>query len=384
MQEVTDNIIEFLNPKFVFLPIDGYRLKVKDGEYIYKNSIVAMSKNDEILYSSISGRVLGVKDMLTAEEKIKSCLVIENDFKENVKVKKSANKYINRISREDFYSRLEDSSLKIKDSLVLDKIKKIDNVLVINTMDSDPDFLNNAQIMKNNAEDILEGIDLIARIQNAHKVYLVLKNTDNEVIKATTEIIGTYPNIEVKLVNGEYPNTLPEMIVKNLEIEDAVVLDAEEIYSIYEVLRREIPASEKLVTVVGNGISKNAIMRIKIGSLFAEAFVSNFDFSAKNVDVFINGTHRGTKASTLKYVVDSSFEGVTILKSEGIKEEACINCGLCSKKCPMKLNPKYVFDHAGNVKDEYKDKCIQCGLCNMVCPSNIDLKKYMRMEDNYD
>ena len=74
----------------------------------------------------------------------------------------------------------------------------------------------------------------------------------------------------------------------------------------------------------------------------------------------------------------SFVEGVFITKKKNNLELECQNCGLCHKSCPKSLNPKYVCDHEGRVKSEYKNSCLHCGLCDYVCPSNRCLSKYMR------
>ena len=49
-----------------------------------------------------------------------------------------------------------------------------------------------------------------------------------------------------------------------------------------------------------------------------------------------------------------------------IKEEDCINCGLCNMVCPMGCDPLL----------NYKmDKCIKCGLCTYMCPSKREVVK---------
>ena len=87
--------IEYLNPKHVFMPImDGYKLKVKDNSYVFKESVLMYTDNNQKVLSPISGVVLGVKDMKYAGGKTIPSLVIENDFKESVKLKKSSKKYL--------------------------------------------------------------------------------------------------------------------------------------------------------------------------------------------------------------------------------------------------------------------------------------------------
>lgn len=367
----------FLNPKYVFIKLEkGADLKVQDNSYVYKDDIVMINKNGMSVHSSVSGRVLGVKDMIY-EDGVAPSLVIENDFKENIRMKKSAKKFINNYTLEEFMMVLEDTSLYHGDYLY-SKFKNVGTNLIINGVEREPFFGCKYFLLKENITEILDTIDLLSVLFKYDRVVLAIKNVDNDIIQAFNDEIGTYPNIELRLINDDYPNGANECLKGIIGI-DADVLDISEICEIYHALKKEVPASTKLITISGNAVNPKCVVRVKKGSLLSEVFTNNFDFTYKNVDVYLNGIIGGKLVDTLQYVIDDKIDGVIIMKSIDHKELECINCGLCHKNCPMGLNPKYVFDHKGKVKREYKDKCIQCGLCTFVCPSNRNLKKYMEV-----
>lgn len=392
MQEVTikkdpkividKNIKEFLNPRFIFLPIkDDFKLKVGDNDYVYKNDIVAMDKHGHIMYSSISGRVLGVKRMPYYGGKEYPSLVIENDFKENIRARKSAKKYITDYTRKEFLDIIRDTSLYVKGEYLSEKLDVSNVPIIINAIDPEPYFYNRFYLFKENIEEILETVDLIGSIVHSPRIVLAIKNSQSELINKLMDILGTYPNIELKLVNDAYPNGLDTILKRMLSMKDALVIPLEEIWTIYESIKRTIPVTEKLISIVGNGVAPSSVVKVKVGSLLSEAFVSHFNFTAGEVEVYLNGMMQGDIITSLKIIIDTDIDGILIMRKSKETPERCIKCGLCSKHCPMGLNPKYVFDHAGRVKPEYYDACIGCGLCNYVCPSNIDLKSIMRRRD---
>lgn len=57
-------------------------------------------------------------------------------------------------------------------------------------------------------------------------------------------------------------------------------------------------------------------------------------------------------------------------------DEICINCGLCSKKCPQKI---YVADK----KTVYNTECIKCGQCISCCPVSGSLNDCCSAELNH-
>lgn len=67
---------------------------------------------------------------------------------------------------------------------------------------------------------------------------------------------------------------------------------------------------------------------------------------------------------TLKYYL----EPATIVSSPFVaelKEETCISCGICIKRCPMDA----LSLNTGEITLD-KDRCIGCGLCVTKCPTN--------------
>ena len=369
----------FLNPKFVFLPVEeGFKLKVADNEYVYKNDIVAMNDKGRSITATASGRVLGLKKMDYYDKKDVPSVVIENDFKENIRAKKSAKKYITDYSKKEFLRVLEDTSYRYKGVYLADKFAGVAKEIIINAVEPDPYFGSKRVILKEAGEDILETCDFLGTMLEAEKIYFVLKNTDGEEISRLTSMIGTYPNIELKLVNEAYPNGIGYMQKKILKLPDALVIDLEEVADVFRLLKRERPISSKFITITGSAVHPRAVVRVKLGCLLSEVFVQNFDFTSPKIDVYLNGSLYGKRVDSLKYVVDSQIDGIFIDEEQKYEVSPCLNCGQCSKTCPVGLNPKFVFDHDGKVMPEYYDKCLQCGLCNYVCPANRDLRAFMK------
>ena len=375
---LNNNLKFFLNPKYAFFKIEkNARLKVKDNTYVYKNDIIMVNKDGYTVRSSISGIVLGIKDVLYASGKHTS-LVIENDFKENVRIRKSAKRTIIDYKKNDVLNLFEDFSLTYKGHKLTDIFNEEKEMLVINGVEKELYFGNKYFLLRENASTILETIDFLSTIFNYKKCILVISNADAKLINGFMDIIGTYPNIELRLVSDEYPIGFNDYLVERLGYSNALILEVDKIIDIYTVLKKNQPITDKLITVSGSAVEPKACINVKIGSLLSEVFINNFDFTYKGVDVYLNGMMHGSVINTLQYVIDEDIDGIIIMRKEEKIKGECINCGLCHKKCPKKLNPKYVADHYGKVRSEYKEGCLECGLCNYVCPQNRDLMQYMK------
>ena len=371
-------IKSYLNPKYIFIPInEGDKLRVKDNSYVYKNDIVLLTKDNMCVYSSISGKVLGVKDSLYVSG-VKPSLVIENDFKENMRMKRSAVKFIESYDKSKFMNLILDTSLSYNGKYLYNKLNEKHKILIVNGVENEPLFGNKYFFLRDDFESILEVVDKISELFKYERVIVAIKNTDSDIINNFMSVIGTYPNIELRLLPDEHTYGIEKYLCKQLNVDDALVLNTDEVMYIYEVLKKEIPCSFKIITITGDSVNPRQVIKVKKGCLLSEIFVNNFDFTDKTVDVYINGLMKGHLTNTLKYVVDDDLDGIVIMKHEDKVVGDCINCGLCNKSCPIGLNPKYVCDHKGIVKAIYKEGCIECGICNRVCPANRDLMRYMK------
>lgn len=64
------------------------------------------------------------------------------------------------------------------------------------------------------------------------------------------------------------------------------------------------------------------------------------------------------------------------------EERACINCGYCTRICPVDLAPSFIMKALAS--EEFEDAlryglldCSRCGLCAYTCPSKIELTKIL-------
>ena len=163
--KLNPQVRDFLNPKYIFIPIKkGYKLKVQDKTYVYKDDIVMYKPSNESVRTPISGTVLGVKDMNYVDGVYPS-LMIENDFKEKSKHKRSSQKFIEKYTKEEFNDILKEVALgEIIDRLNIDK-----DVILINGIELDPYFGNKLYLLEGHGEEILDVVDLLLNLYKKKK-----------------------------------------------------------------------------------------------------------------------------------------------------------------------------------------------------------------------
>lgn len=353
-------ITNYLNPDFIYLPYkEGNIINVKGNEEINKNSVVIKSKEDYIC-SPISGTVIGMTDNIVNGRKQKT-IVIENNFKEKV-IKTKA-------SKKDIYNlKAEDISKDIK-SLGAFKGSLKGTTMVINGIDLEPYEETFSYLISEHTDQILECVDALINIFKIHKCFFAVKDNDSQNVETLLNQIGTYPNIELKLKKDVYPIGHKEILIKDLvwdsKIKRGVIyLTVEDVYNIYNVLKRGYPITEKLVTITGNALNKSKVVNLKIGTRLADIINNEFKITKKDYCIIINGLLSGYKVPNLDTIITPNVRSVFIQERKAIIEDKCINCGLCHTYCPIKADPRSKYNMS---------KCLKCGLCNYVCPSRIRL-----------
>jgi len=392
MATQTKNVIDYLNPDFVFIPFrEGYKLKVENSHPVFKEGILQEGIHSFIL-SSISGEVIGAKKCIISDGSEVKCIAIANNFKEQPGKREA-------IKKKKKFSKVEIISLlKNKNGLSMTHYNKNlwdilfqainANTLIVSSLELSDELLGNSYLMTHYQADILDTIDILIESFGFKSTTLVLPNTDTKNIATHHEYSGRYPKIKLKIMNSKYPMGLEHILIrelcgKNINKKDILFLSVADCYAIYNVLIRNKHITERLITIAGNMVQTPIIINAKIGALIEPAineFVKLKNSKEENL-VFITNEHlTGTAIPIDSLVVTHDLRGVIINQKKEVKSKSCINCGRCRNGCPEGLNPKFIMDNAKNPDKLIESKlenCIKCGLCTYNCPAKINLKPFL-------
>ena len=359
--KVNKRLLNYLNPDYVYIPLEkDYKLTIKTGDNLKKEDII-LSNKDNYIYSPISGKVLGAAGMRVGQTNNKKVIVIENDFREK-------NKRVGGIKRFiDKYTPDEVMSLTKEFNAFKKPFKG--NILIINGIDLEPHVFTKSFLIGEYINEILETVDALYNIFDFKKCIFAIKNNDGENVDQLVNHVGTYPNIELKLLPDLYPmgdaKNLTDKLISKKQHENVLHLSVAEIYAIYNVLKRKRPITEILVTVTGDNISKGGVLNVKIGTLLKDIIKENFILFDNQYRVIINGLMGGYEINTLDFVITEDVSSIFIMKKPKHLPKKCINCGMCHNNCPRKCDPR----------SGYKiENCNKCGICSYICPANINFK----------
>ena len=369
---IDKNIHDFLNPDYIYVPIyEDDVILVKDNNPVDKEQAI-IKRNGEFIYSTVSGTLIGKTSKMNVHNTNIECLVIENDYKEHVKKRKGAVRYINEYSKEDLLKQLSLYNACDVDLSVPAK------TILVSGIDVDPFEKNNSFIVNAHIDKILDTMDALSQILGIDNTIIAINTSDSNNVLNLNNNIGTYPNITLKLVTNNYPIGFKNILInhvlnKHQQQEGVIYLSVYDVYNIYNVLKRKKPILEKFITVSGDCIDSPMVVNTKIGTTMIDLIKNTCNITNENYYVIVNGLIAGETLGSLDTVITSDIKSIFLNTRDTSPEKKCINCGLCNKKCPMGLNPKYIKDH----KNADHSRCIGCGLCSYVCPSKINFKPYV-------
>ena len=395
-----EDILVYNKPKYVYIPLIAFNdtditLLVKKGDYVCKGEEIGRKKGKlkVPIFSSVSGKVVNTSEHLHSSGKKVRCVVIENDFKERVK-ESIENEKINKFSKQEFIEIVKKAGIIGMSGSGFPTYAKYDTnekieILLINAVECEPYLTTDTINIKNHIEELLESIDAIMTSNSISKCIIAVKRENNVLIEALEKYLGSYLNVELKLVKNLYPIGWERLLVKEttgieydkLPIEKGVIVNnISTIYQIYESLKYCKPLIERVVTFSGEGLNSKRNVLVKIGTRIDEV-LKELGYNEKESLVLICGGPMMGISTDPDLVITGDVTSILVLRDCDEKETECIRCGKCSSVCPTNLYPVLIKDFHNN-KDKLKKltplKCVECGLCSYICPAKINVREFVK------
>ena len=399
----TKKIIEVKDIQIIYIPLEskmGYKYKetIKVGDYIQVGQVIGKNSIAEIpLISTTSGFVVGFENKYIGNKKKVKCLVVENDFKEKYYDKPGKTNDITKYTKKEFIYLLKKYAITDMSGSSYPTYIKYDNnidykYLIVNGCECEINASSDSARMYNNPEELLECIDAIIEIMQLKKAYIAINENNGEVIKKMLKHINTYPNIKIYPIFDGYPNGYERYLTKeilNLEYKNkpqevkVICENVETIYAIYNALKYHKPLTERIVTITGNGIKKQANYKLKIGTNLNELKEKLDLFKTIENPVLISGgLMMGISIPSDDFIITSDVNCIIYKEDKKDIPKECLKCGKCTEVCPMNLIPSMIISNKKQAKKLKADKCIECGLCSYVCPSKIEIREKIKEVKN--
>lgn len=388
-----NELVEYLKPSVVSIPLvvgaDSNVKALKNiGDKVLKGEIIGIREGalELPIISSISGTItsIDVIDKVTH-------IVIENDFNETQY--NETTRDIMNISKEEFIKIIKDCGISgmggsgFPTYVKYNISDKIDTLLV-NAIECEPYITADYTIIKKHAKEIIEGINAILKINNIDNAIIAVKEHNKELF----EEFKKYSNDKIifKTTKNIYPAGWERQLIKETTGKTYKILTKEAgiivnnvstIYAIYNALKYNLPATERIVTFTGN-LDKPTNVLVKIGTSSKEV-INYLGNTLSDEDIIISGGPMMGNHVLNDIYINPSINNILVINNykEDMPTE-CLRCGKCVNVCPAGLCPVLIKDNFRNKeKLSYLEpsKCIECGLCSYICPAKINVREKVKL-----
>jgi electron transport complex protein RnfC len=262
--------------------------------------------------------------------------------------------------------------------------------IVILGVDRDLFITANQNTVLADGNAIKHGVQILKKITGIENIIIV----SPDYLMQDAGISGA----EVRVVDPEYPASLPNLIMKDVlgqvvpagkKCEDMGVcfISAQAVASIGKAFSEgQIPLYKHLNLIKKDGSS--ILISARIGTPIND-LLNAFNVTLNEKDrLIIGGPMTGSAVYSEDFPILPDTDAIMVQDTGDIplvSDYPCINCGECVRICPanIPINILVRFLEAGQYEeaaDQYDlYSCIECGLCSFVCVSKMPVFHYIKL-----
>lgn len=377
---------------------------VKAGDHVDIGTLVGSQSGyvSSPIYSSVSGTVKKIDDILLSSGKPCPAVIVESDglmtFDQNI-APPEMNGYEDLIAavKASGVVGLGGAGFPTHVKLDVKDISKIQE-LIINGAECEPYITSDTRTMIDKAHEIENAISIFEKFLGVKKTIIGIEENKKKAIAKMREIAQRNPRVEVKVLPGVYPQGGEKVLVYHttgkvipagklpLDV-GCIVCNCTTMAAISNFIKTGIPLVNKCVTVDGSAVKEPKNVIVPIGTPISDVFEFCGGFSEEPQKVLYGGPMMGISVPDTSLPV---LKNTNALLAFGEKEAKrpqstqCIHCGLCVSHCPVSLSPVGIAKayKSGNAEALAKlrvDICMECGCCSYVCPAKRPLVETNKM-----
>ncbi len=362
--------------------------------------------------SSCSGRVKGIEKRRTISGASLDCLIIENDGQYNAIEGMGERVDLASLSNEQIIAKVKAAGIIGLGGAGFPTHVKLAprdpsaiKYIIANGAECEPYITCNDQLMRRNADEILEGLEIMLKLfPNAKGVVAIEDNKPEAIASMQEALVNRHADnrISVLSLKTKYPQggerSLIQVVagvdfpVAKLPADVGCIVDnVGTIYAICRAVAYNEPLFCHVLTVTGDAVVHPANLIVRDGTLVSELVEAcgGIKEGVTLKKTLAGGPMMGFAMSSLDVPVVKTTNAVTLLAEDEVeKAEAkatnCLHCGRCTTVCPQGLLPQLMADaeYVGDL-ERYEKKlfgleCISCGSCTYVCPAKRPLTQIFK------
>lgn len=395
-------------PKAVYIPMAMHigapaTLTVKIGDAVKVGTLIGQSGAglSSPVYSSVSGTVVKIDEIISIAGKHVSTVVIESDGEQALSEDISP---FDVRDKEEFLEALRMSGIVglggagFPTPVKLNADNSKVDTLLINGAECEPYITSDTRTMLDDADDVAYGISLIQRFLEIKTVIIGIEKNKPECIKAMRKATKDMSGVTVKPLPSVYPqggekvlayHTTGRVIPQGKLPLDVglIVINCTTAAAIAKFIRTGMPLVEKCVTVDGSAVNEPKNIIAPIGMPVGELIEHCGGFKEEPRKILYGGPMMGIALADASSPILKQTNAVIFMgKKEATPPPVtpCIKCGACINACPFSLDPvaiskAYKANDPETLEKLKADLCMECGCCSYVCPAKRNIVQRNKM-----
>ena len=384
-------------------------LLVKEGDYVLKGQ--ALTKGDDLrmlpVHAPTSGTIKSIKPYVAAHPSglDEPAIHLQADGLDQWLERNPIDDFLT-LSPEQLINKIYQAGIAGLGGAVFPTAAKIQSaekkvkLLIINGAECEPYITCDDRLMRERADEIIEGIRILRYILRPENVVIAIEDNKPEAIEAIHKALQGANDISVRVIPTKYPSGAAKQLIyllTGMEVPSGarsssigvLMHNVGTAFAIKRAVINDEPLIERVITLTGDKISEKGNYWVRLGTPISQVLThAGYQFDER-YPVFAGGPMMGLELSNLNApvtkIVNCLLAPDYFEYAEPEPEQACIRCSSCSDTCPVNLMPQQLYwfarseDHKKSEEYALKD-CIECGICAYVCPSHIPLIQYFRQE----
>ena len=384
-------------------------LLVKEGDYVLKGQPLTQGDGLRMLpvHAPTSGTIKSIKPYVAAHPSglDEPAIHLQADGLDQWLERNPIDDFLT-LSPEQLINKIYQAGIAGLGGAVFPTAAKIQSaekkvkLLIINGAECEPYITCDDRLMRERADEIIEGIRILRYILRPENVVIAIEDNKPEAIEAIRKALQGANDISIRVIPTKYPSGAAKQLIyllTGMEVPSGarsssigvLMHNVGTAFAIKRAVINDEPLIERVVTLTGDKIPEKGNYWVRLGTPISQVLThAGYQFDER-YPVFAGGPMMGLELSNLNApvtkIVNCLLAPDYFEYAEPEPEQACIRCSSCSDACPVNLMPQQLYwfarseDHKKSEEYALKD-CIECGICAYVCPSHIPLIQYFRQE----
>ena len=384
-------------------------LLVKEGDYVLKGQPLTQGDGLRMLpvHAPTSGTIKSIKPYVAAHPSglDEPAIHLQADGLDQWLTRNPIDDFLT-LSPEQLINKIYQAGIAGLGGAVFPTAAKIQSaekkvkLLIINGAECEPYITCDDRLMRERADEIIEGIRILRYILRPENVVIAIEDNKPEAIETIRKALQGANDISIRVIPTKYPSGAAKQLIyllTGMEVPSGarsssigvLMHNVGTAFAIKRAVINDEPLIERVVTLTGDKIPEKGNYWVRLGTPISQVLThAGYQFDER-YPVFAGGPMMGLELSNLNApvtkIVNCLLAPDYFEYAEPEPEQACIRCSSCSDACPVNLMPQQLYwfarseDHKKSEEYALKD-CIECGICAYVCPSHIPLIQYFRQE----